>query len=57
MNEKAGITLPFLREKNLKKFQKTIDKRVTKCYNKDVIKRGKPQKERKMKNDSNNICN
>ena len=29
MNEKAGITLPFLREKNLKKFQKTIDKSIT----------------------------
>ena len=52
MNEKAGITLPFLHEKNLKKFQNTIDKSNTKCYNIDVIKRGEPQKERIMKNEN-----
>ena len=41
---KGRVTLPFLYEKNLKKFQKIIDKSNTKCYNIDVIKRGDPQK-------------
>ena len=44
--------LPFLHEKNLKNFKKTIDKTTTKCYNIDVIKREKPQKERIMKNEN-----
>lgn len=41
MNEKAGQAPAFFYEKNLKKFQKTIDKSNTKCYNINVIKRGK----------------
>ena len=53
LNELKGrsSTCLFCMKKMQKIFKKTIDKCITECYNIGVIKRGKPQKERKMKNE------